>query len=150
MENKQNEKESKCMRLLMWEMLACAIVWFVLILLRAAEVIHMHWALVLSGIVWISWGVYGLTALVVAILTIIRKEWLIYQHRRKVDARIRAEAERLGVWDQPNILGGRALELYAWNKFRIKRKIGETDPELRRYIAMIEQERKRKEEAQNE
>lgn len=38
-----------------------------------------------------------------------------------------------GAWDKrPMPLGGRALELKAWEDFNIKRKQGETDTELRR------------------
>lgn len=54
------------------------------------------------------------------------------RHRRKVDARIIKQAKELGVWDYtPIVLGGRALELKAWEAFKIKRKPGETDAEMR-------------------
>lgn len=60
------------------------------------------------------------------------------KHRRKADARIIAQAKGAGVWDKtPIVLGGRALELKAWEDFKIKREPGEPDAHLRRrYIAL--------------
>ena len=52
--------------------------------------------------------------------------------RRKRDRRIIRQAKAVGVWDKPQALGGRALELKAWQDFKIKRKPGETDACLRR------------------
>lgn len=52
---------------------------------------------------------------------------------RKRDARIIAEAKASGAWYEiPTPLGGRALELYAWHEFKIKRLPEETDAELRK------------------
>lgn len=56
-----------------------------------------------------------------------------WRHRRKADARIIAQAKGAGVWDKkPLVLGGRALELKAWEDFKIKREPGEPDAHLRR------------------
>lgn len=53
--------------------------------------------------------------------------------RRKTDARIIAQAKGAGVWDKkPIVLRGRALELKAWEDFKIKREPGESDAHLRR------------------
>lgn len=53
--------------------------------------------------------------------------------RRKVDRRIIRQAKAAGVWNKrPTPLGGRALELKAWEDFKIRRLPGETDAELRR------------------
>lgn len=55
------------------------------------------------------------------------------RRRRKADARIIAQAKEAGVWDKhPIVLGGRALELKAWQDFKIKREPGEPDAHLRR------------------
>lgn len=114
--------------------------WVILIILKAAGVVTMHWALVLSGLVWLTWIMYACAALVAAIVYQIAKlkRW---HHRRKADARIIAQAKAVGVWDTPSVLGGRALELKVWNDFKIKRQKGETDAELRRRY--VEEGRKR-------
>lgn len=51
--------------------------------------------------------------------------------RRKIKRRIIRQAKAAGIWDNLNALGGRALELKAWEAYRIKRKSGETDACLR-------------------
>lgn len=57
----------------------------------------------------------------------------LWRHRRKADARIIAQAKAAEVWDKkPIVLGGRALEIKAWQEFRIKREPGEPDAHLRR------------------
>lgn len=63
------------------------------------------------------------------------KRW---HRRRKTDRRIIKQAKAAGVWEKPLRLGGRALELKAWKKFKIKRQPGETDADLRRRWAKIE------------
>lgn len=56
-----------------------------------------------------------------------------WRHRKKEEARIIAQAKASGDWDRkPLALGGRALELKAWEDFKIKREPGETDAQLRR------------------
>lgn len=49
----------------------------------------------------------------------------------KRDRRIIRQAKAAGVWDDPHIIGGRALELKAWQQYRLKRRPGETDACLR-------------------
>lgn len=112
--------------------------WVLLIALKGAGVVDLHWAVVLSGIVWISWGLLSIIAVVAGIIfgvpfACMRLKEL---HRcRKRDRRIIRQAKALGVWEMPNTLGGRALELKARKEYRIKREPGETDAELRaRYI----------------
>lgn len=57
------------------------------------------------------------------------KSW---RRRRLVDRRIVEQAKALGVWDKnPIVLGGRALEIKAWERFKIKREPGEPDAHLR-------------------
>ena len=85
---------------------------------------------------WISWSLFTLTTLAVLIVRIIIRLKL-WHRRRKNDARIIAQAKGAGVWDKkPIVLGGRALELKAWQDFKIKREPGEPDAHLRRrYMA---------------
>ena len=49
----------------------------------------------------------------------------------KRDRRIIRQAKAAGAWDRMNVLGGRALELRAWQQYRLKRRPGETDACLR-------------------
>ena len=66
---------------------------------------------------------YGVKVLVLGIFSKLRK--------RKRDHRIIRQAKAAGLWDDPHRIGGRALELRAWQQYRIKRKPGETDACLR-------------------
>ena len=56
------------------------------------------------------------------------KRW---HRRRKADRRIIREAKAMGIWDRPHVLGGRALELKAWEDFKIRRLPNESDVLLR-------------------
>lgn len=78
-------------------------------------------------------AVYGTGMMVLDIIARIAR----WRHRRKADARIIAQAKGAGVWDKkPIVLGGRALELRAWQDYQIKREPGEPDAHLRRrYMA---------------
>ena len=66
---------------------------------------------------------YGVKVLVLGSLAMRRK--------RKRDRRIIMQATAAGAWDRLDVLGGRALELKAWQDYKIKRKPGETDACLR-------------------
>lgn len=66
---------------------------------------------------------YGVKVLVLGLLAKSRK--------RKRDRRVIRQAKEAGVWGKPDVLGGRALELRAWQDYKIKRKPGETDACLR-------------------
>lgn len=73
--------------------------------------------------------IYGTAMMVLDIIARIAR----WRHRRKADARIVAQAKAAEVWDKkPIVLGGRALELKAWEDFKIKREPGEPDAHLRR------------------
>lgn len=73
--------------------------------------------------------IYGTVMTVLDIIARIARR----RHRRKADARIIAQAKAAEVWDKrPIVLGGRALELKAWEDFKIKREPGEPDAHLRR------------------
>ena len=133
MKNKKKYRH-RHMAVMLADIFASLFLWVVLIILKAAGVVDMHWALVLSSLVWLSLAMFILTGLV----------WLIgrpfvqlkrWRRRRKTDRYIIRRAKALGVWDKPQALGGRALELKAWQDFKIKRYPGETDKELRlRYM----------------
>ena len=74
-------------------------------------------------------SVYGVVMMVIDII----EKILRWRRRRKVDARIIAQAKAAELWDRkPIVLGGRSLELKAWQDFKIKREPGETDAQLRR------------------
>lgn len=125
------KKDNRYMTALIIDVFVALGLWLILIGLKAAKVIGMHWALVLSGLVWISWALFALAALAGAVM------WLLVQLKRwkrsrKNDRRIIRQAKAAGVWDKPQVLGGKALELKAWKDFKIKRKPGETDASLRR------------------
>lgn len=124
-------EKGKYTPLLIFDACVAAVLWLLLIGLRAAGIVCMHWAIVLSGIVWITWLLMGLTytsAMLVRLYGRLQR----WQHRRQRDRRIIAQAESLGVWERPICLGGRALELKAWKDFHIKRRTGERDAQLRR------------------
>lgn len=110
------------------DVFASLLVWLLLICLKAAGAIDLHWALVLSSIVSISWVLYMLTALPVQLFVWIRRRL----RRKKNDRRIIRQAKASGAWDKnPTPLGGRALELKAWEDFKLKRRPGESDVSLR-------------------
>ena len=105
------------------------VLWLALMCLKADGVITTSWPLVISGIVHLPITTSFLLYLVVGIFLILKR-----RHRRRMnDRRIIAQAKAAGVWDKhPLVLGGRALELKAWQDFKIKREPGEPDAHLRR------------------
>lgn len=79
--------------------------------------------------------IISLTVLIyiaVEVTVVIIEKTIRWHRRRKADRRIIRQAKALDVWDKkPLVLGGRALELKAWQDFNIKRKPGESDTHLR-------------------
>ena len=137
----KQKTEDGCASLILFDVGLALMIWGVLIILKACGVIGMHWALVLFGIVWISWGLFALSALVLWMMPLyikLRKRI----RRRKRDRKIKRQAKALGVWEAPNILGGRALELKAWDEYRLLREDGETDAQLRGRMAEIQRKAK--------
>lgn len=73
-------------------------------------------------------SIYGVSIMIFNIIASIKR----WRHRKAVDARIIRQAKAADVWDKtPIVLGGRALELKAWQGYKIKREPGETDAQLR-------------------
>ncbi len=115
----------------LWATLS-SVLWVILIGLKAAGVVRMGWTAALLGIVWIPW--LTMAAFAAALSIIVQaarfKRWY---RRRQMDRRIIRQAKAIGAWDKrPTPLGGRALELKAWEDFKIRRSPGETDAQLRR------------------
>lgn len=117
------------------------LLWLSLIVLKAFDMVSMGWIAVLLGGFWILPLLLAVSATLVLVVRLAArfKHW----HRsHKVDRRIIRQAKAAGVWNKrPTPLGGRALELKAWEDFKIRRLPGETDAELRRRcIAAADQE----------
>lgn len=115
----------------LWSALS-GVLWLLLLGLKAAGAVRMSWPAAVLGIVWIPWLALTLFAAAGSVLvaTVRLKRW---HRRRKVERRIIRQAKAAGVWNKrPTSLGGRALELKAWEQFKIRRLPGETDAELRR------------------
>lgn len=108
------------------------VLWLLLLGLKAAGAVRMSWPAAVLGIIWIPWLALALFAAAGSALVAAArlKHWY---RRRKVDHRIIRQAKAAGVWNKrPTPLGGRALELKAWEDFKIRRSPGETDAQLRR------------------
>lgn len=128
----EERKDNRYMAVWICCELVALVLWAILIALKAAGAVRMSWPLVLSGIAWLSWIVFLLVPALVALVRQAAKLKRWYR-RRKVDRRIIRQAKAIGAWDKrPTPLGGRALELKAWEDFKIKRWPGETDAQLRR------------------
>ena len=129
----KSNKECRVTAVMVFDILLSFVLWAILIILRGAGVVDMHWALVLSSLVWLSWALFILTGLMWTIVWLFAKlkRW---HRRRKTDRFTIRRAKALGVWDKPKSLGGRALELKAWQEVKIKRNPGESDKELRRRL----------------
>lgn len=128
---KRNDKKSEQLqRWIISEIMEIFALWTFLIFLKSVGYIDWHWAVVLGSFWWIALLWCAITALLVLIIygLVKLKRWI---RRRKVDRRVIRQAKAIGVWDKPQCLGGRALELAARKYFKIKRKPGETDKELR-------------------
>lgn len=115
--------------------------WAALIIAKACGAIRMNWIAVLLGAFWLPALVLAFSLGLIGLLVLaahIKRE----HRRKKTDRRIMQQAKNLGAWDKrPISLGGRALELKAWENFKIKRQQGETDAELRRrYMAAADTE----------
>lgn len=115
--------------------LASALLWIVLVFLKAIGVVRISWIGVVLGLFWLPLVlmclICGVAALVILIAHIKRR------HRRKVtDRRIIRQAKAIGAWT-PQAAGGRTLELLA-EEYGIKREEGETDQQLRGRIMAAE------------
>ena len=124
-------KDNRLMAALIIDSLVGIALWALLIVLKATGHSSLHWAVVLSGIVWIVWLLMGLSAMMAAIVGMIQKLKRLHR-RRKIERRTIKQAKAVGVWGKPKALGGRALELMARKCYGIKRLPGESDKDLRR------------------
>lgn len=126
----EENKDGRLIALLIFGTLVGFALWLLLICLKIAGVVTMSWVPVLSGLVWLTWGVYCFGGLALAVVKMITelKRW---NRRRKADARIIRQAKAAGVWNTK--AGGRALELYA-KECGVKKFPGETDAHLRQRI----------------
>lgn len=131
----EKEKDKSVKELLDFYTLLCVSLWVMLLVLKVAGVLGMEWIDVGIALVVTPWIVCACVSLVGLIfyLFVKLKRW---NRQRKADARIIRQAKAAGVWDKPKALGGRALELKAWQDFKIKRCPHEPDKLLRaRYMA---------------
>lgn len=112
---------------------ADAVLWLILVIMKAFGWVSYSWPVVLLGVLWIPLYLFACSAAAVCILltaaTVKEKIRL-----RKLDKRIKAQAKAVGAWDNYTRLGGRALDLKA-EELNICREIGESDRELRVRIA---------------
>lgn len=84
-------------------------------------------------------AVYGVVIMIFDIIARIK----LWRHRKAADARIIQQAKGIGVWDkEPIVLGGRALELKAWQEYKLKREPGEPDAHLRARIMKQAEQKK--------
>lgn len=132
MEKRQKKKSTS-----LWIIFALLIAlnWALLLTARITGVIDWSWAVVLLGVVWIPAGVLTVAAIIALALelAVTLKRWIHgIARREEVNNRIKAHAMAFGIWNRPQALGGKALDLCARENFGIKRKRGETDRELRR------------------
>lgn len=125
-------------------LILAAILWLALIAAKATGSIGISWAAALLGCIWIP-GImlaFGVYVIIVPMLALrIKKKIQRKMRKKKQDDRIRKMTIELGIWDKPEVLGGKALTLMAWERFRIKREPGETDAQLRsRCMAAADEE----------
>ena len=117
------------------DVLSALFIWGMLIVARASGSLMWPWWIVLTcgcELLLAAFFANVLLCVIIAPLLYLKDYIKRRNRRRKTDKRIIRQAKAAGVWDKPYILGGRALELKAWEDFRIKRRAGETDVELRR------------------
>lgn len=102
-----------------------------LMFIRLKLIEGLDWEFALLGTLAFV-GAVLLVCIALALLLFLIAEIRRRIRKRKVDRRIIRQAQAAGVWDKmPILLGGRALELKAWQEYKIKRANGETDKELR-------------------
>jgi|GEM_PF-3761530 len=102
------------------------------ILLRVCEVNNLFYRIVIA--IQFIWLILNTFLLLARAAEAIGKAY----RRFKTDRRIMRQAKAAGIWENPQMLGGRALELYAKKKHGIKRKPGQTDRNLRCYCLIKE------------
>ena len=148
MENRNNDRYPPDWLVLL--LLAIGI-WGLLLCLEWAGAAGMGWKVALSGGLWVPALILALYLIVNALMLLADKIVRLCRLRRRrkaVDSQIRTHAQAFGVWDRPEYMGGRGLELSAWEHYKIRRRPGETDASLRlrcRHEKSKQQERSTKE-----
>lgn len=95
------------------------------------DVLPPDWPLILHFVIWLFIGIWGASLLGGLLITAASAVHRCWRHM-VVDHRIIRQAQAAGVWDKtPTVLGGRALDLKAWEAYKIERRFGETDTSLR-------------------
>lgn len=122
--------------LAVWIMAAvfAGIMWLILIAAKASGAVGMSWAAVWLGCIWIPAIEVAVLAYMYYVPKLVDRMTQDSQQAarsRNVKRRIRAQAKALGIWGYPPALGGKALTMSARENFRIRRRYGETDAELR-------------------
>ena len=116
--------------------LISAVAELILICCKIAGLVTWSWPAVLLSYFWIPIAVmvaFVLLAVGIHIFCRAMRRYREWKRRNEADRRIIRQAKAIGAWDKrPTPLGGRALELKAWEDFKIKRLPGETDAQLRR------------------
>lgn len=129
MENEKDKVEGSVLTL--YAMLS-GVFWLVLIGLKALDIVSLSWPTVLLGAWWIPLLLLVIVFVVLYVLLAIERIKRRIRDKQ-LERRIINQAKAIGVWDKrPIVLGGRALDLKAWEDFKIKRKPGEPDAHLRR------------------
>lgn len=114
---------------------ADAVLWLILVIMKAFGWVSHSWLVVLLGVVWIPLYQFACSAAAVCILLTVNKVKETIR-KRKLARRIKAQAKAVGAWDNYTVLGGYALDLKA-KELNITREPGETDRELRVRIAKL-------------
>lgn len=151
------KKDYKYIRLIIIDIFAALILWALLIVLRGCGVIDLHWALTLSSLLFISWGLFALTALLELTVYLVcwafaKADAQIIKNKLRKTTHLKINLERLaadygivrrnGETDEHLLIRVFAkvrkehappikdLDEEAWNDFKIVRRIGETDEHL--------------------
>ena len=72
-DNKHTTMLNHCMAMVFLDICAALVGWVLLIVFKGADLINMHWALVLSSLVWLSWGLFIITFLLEIIVLRLRR-----------------------------------------------------------------------------
>lgn len=129
-------KEDKFIKTILPDLAAGTAFALIIVFFKLTGFIELPWKYLLSGFAWVFMVLFLFNAFALTIIWGLEKLQDCIR-RRKIDRRIIKQAKALGIWDKPEALGGRALELYA-KKIGLKREPRETDASLRRRCMEVE------------